>query len=415
MKFLYQVRALWLLAVMTISLLLTFSVAQAETLGEVGNEKGYSSEKNSNAFTGRVTFICLNVVKNTAANPTDIAFPLDFDIYINNKKISQVRQSWPPMIVSDANAIIYTDLNLPHGIYSVKFISSHWGLGKLFSNNEVIAQFDVLVKTDRVLNIVKRTDQESPYIAPLLKYPDTWKKNSEIDQEALSAITAIYKSNAEKLAFQESTYKENEIKALQDRDRKNAEYLVQRNLENENRAKELAQQAEVDRKLEQQKQLAAAKVITDMEKFQASIDDKTCKSYGAKFSTPAYVQCRAYLVASRQEAAERKKELADLQEKVNLLQSQLEDRDRRYSNQSANESEYRAREVAAQESELKAIQSIQKQQKAAANMDQAAKWFEFAAKLTSPGYSQPSSNIQNFNINGRMINCTYIGNVYNCR
>lgn len=163
-----------LLVAMTISLLLTFSVAQAVMLGEIGSEKGYSVEKNTEAFTGRVTFICLDVIKNTAN--TEMVYPLDFDIYINDRKISQVRQPWPPMTVSDSNILIYSDLNLPQGVYSVKFISSNWGLGKLFNENKEIANFDVLIKTDRVLNIVERMDTGLLYPIPMKKYSDSWKK-----------------------------------------------------------------------------------------------------------------------------------------------------------------------------------------------------------------------------------------------
>ena len=123
-----------------------------------------------------------------------------------------------------------------------------------------------------------------------------------------------------------------------------------------------------------------SQIQKEVENALAKKDDATCKSYGAKKGTQAYIQCRVSLVASRQEAADRQKTIDALEKRINLLQSQIQsqsetqsdsrDRDQRLSNERyTSDQEFKNKQIELQQEQLRTLQQQQTQAKEAARWE----------------------------------------------
>jgi len=158
-----------------------------------------------------------------------------------------------------------------------------------------------------------------------------------------------------------------------------------------NKQKEIESQLVIDG-LKNQKEIEAALVKKD---------DATCKSYGAKKGSPAYVQCRSTQVANRQEAADRQKTIDVLEKKIEALQSQMQsqasaqsaarERDQRISaEQYASEQEFKNKQIQLQQEQLRTLQQQQAQAREAARweairqMNDPAQWNQKAPPLPQP-------------------------------
>ena len=151
-------------------------------------------------------------------------------------------------------------------------------------------------------------------------------------------------------------------------------------------------------------------------------DDATCKSYGAKKGTQAYIQCRVSLVVSRQETADRQKTIDVLEKKIEALQSQMQsqaaaqsearDRDQRISaKQYASEQEFKNKQIQLQQEQL---QTLQQEAQAAR---EARRWQNIQKSLDAMGTVTPAapSPFSSYRIDGRTYRCTDIGGQVNCR
>lgn len=148
----------------------------------------------------------------------------------------------------------------------------------------------------------------------------------------------------------------------------------------------------------------------------AKKDDATCKSYGAKKGSQAYIQCRVSLVASRQEAADRQKTMDVLEKKIETLQSQIQsqaaaqseaqERDLRLSaEQYASEQEFKNKQIELQQEQLRALQLQQAQAR------EAARW-EAIRKLNDPAqWNQKAPPLPTV---PRRLNCQTIGSNTTC-
>ncbi len=156
----------------------------------------------------------------------------------------------------------------------------------------------------------------------------------------------------------------------------------------------------------------------------AKKDDATCKSYGAKKGSQAYIQCRVSLVVSRQEAADRQKTIDVLEKKIEALQSQMQsqasaqsearERDQRLSaEQYASEQELKNKQIQLQQEQL---QTLQQEAQAAR---EARRWQNIQRSLDAMGAvspAKPSSPLfGSYRIDGQTVNCNNVGGFLNCR
>lgn len=171
--------------------------------------------------------------------------------------------------------------------------------------------------------------------------------------------------------------------------------------------------------------LIVADAIKDETKRQSALvkkDDATCKSYGGKKGTQAYIQCRVSLVASRQEAADRQQTMDALEKKIETLQSQIksqalaqseaQERDRMLSaEQYASEQEFKNKQIELQQAQLRTLQQE------AQSAREARKWQNIQRSLDAMGAVTPvtPSPFSSYRIDGRTYRCTDIGGQVNCR
>ena len=171
-------------------------------------------------------------------------------------------------------------------------------------------------------------------------------------------------------------------------------------------------------------QPSAVQTSQESEAALAKKDDATCKSYGAKKGSQAYIQCRVSLLVSRQEAADRQKTIDVLEKKIEALQSQMQsqasaqsearERDRRLSaEQYASEQDFKNKQIQLQQEQL---QTLQQEAQSARS---ARKWQNIQRTLDAMGTVTPakpsSSPFSSYRIDGKTYNCTDIGGQVNCR
>ena len=166
-----------------------------------------------------------------------------------------------------------------------------------------------------------------------------------------------------------------------------AQYLEQLNNYRDTDSKRLADEAEKRQKAKQEEdnlrlaneakrqkeiEMLEAKQQKEVEVALVKKDDITCKSYGAKKGSPAYVQCRSTQVANRQEAADRQKTIDALEKRINILQSQIKsqseaqsaerDKEQRMSaEQAASDQEFKNKQIELQKAQLRVLQQQQAQ------------------------------------------------------
>jgi chromosome segregation ATPase len=165
-----------------------------------------------------------------------------------------------------------------------------------------------------------------------------------------------------------------------------------------------------------------SQIQKEVENALAKKDDATCKSYGGKKGSQAYIQCRVSLVVSRQEAADRQKTMDSLEKKIETLQSQIQsqaaaqsqaqERDRRLSaEQYASEQEFKNKQIQLQQEQL---QTLQQEAQSARS---ARKWQNIQKSLDAMGTVTPAapSPFSSYRIDGRTYRCSDIGGQVNCR
>ena len=127
---------------------------------------------------------------------------------------------------------------------------------------------------------------------------------------------------------------------------------LQETVSNTNQAKPIEKKLEEEQKAEN----ARPKKVPEDDVITAKADDATCKSYGAKFGSPAYVQCRIQLSSQRAEALERQKNIDFFEAKIEVLQRQLNSQQSTSTNNKAFQDE--TRDIAIQQEQME----VQKEQ-----------------------------------------------------
>jgi hypothetical protein len=245
------------------------------------------------------------------------------------------------------------------------------------------------------------------------------------------------KASEEAYQIQENRMQEKDYRLLARRAAKTNEALeiLKREWDEADRLKKIADEPEIKKQGEafaneaKRIGLIAAVVIKEENRRQKEIeaalvkkDDATCKSYGAKKGTQAYIQCRVSLVAGRQEAADRQKTIDVLEKKIETLQSQIQsqavaqsqaqERERRLSaEQYASEQEFKNKQIELQQAQLQTLQQE------AQSAREARKWQNVQKSLDAMGTVTPAapSPFRSYRIDGRTYRCTDIGGQVNCR
>ena len=175
--------------------------------------------------------------------------------------------------------------------------------------------------------------------------------------------------------------------------------LESRKLRNEREDKSLRDER-IKEDAEYQRLADERKRQKDVEEALTKKDDATCKSYGAKKGSPAYVQCRSTQVANRQEAADRQKTIDALEKRIDILQSQIQSQsearsqDQRLSSeQSASDQEFKNKQLELQQEQLRILQQQQSE------ASEAARWEAIRQLNTVP----------------RTLNCQTIGSNTRCQ
>ncbi len=110
------------------------------------------------------------------------------------------------------------------------------------------------------------------------------------------------------------------------------------------------------KKIENDKAVTSTSEVN--EKDIAKKDDATCKSYGAKFGSAVYVQCRTQLASQRNDSIERQKTIEVLEKKIEALQTQLNTQQQTVNSNVSSSSQNNSNELALQQEQL-AIQQEQ--------------------------------------------------------
>ena len=103
---------------------------------------------------GRAAFLCFD--DRTPYSNEETLVPNDFDLYVDGKKLVEFRQSWPPTALTSESKVIYTSVDLPHGVYSIRIVRHLWGIGRVLQEDPEIAKFDLLVKSNNVVNVIHK-------------------------------------------------------------------------------------------------------------------------------------------------------------------------------------------------------------------------------------------------------------------
>jgi hypothetical protein len=326
----------------------------------------------------------------------------------------------------------YLDVNLPIGTYSIDVFKYND-----FGADYVASSFEVLIKENRTISIISEPANSegtsySTYqvsdVDKLLSYSFlgmTWHK-AKLNEPELNDITETYLKNVSEVSIKERSEQARiQEQSIQSRAENAKEIelkrLESRKLRNEREDKALRDER-IKEEAEYQRLADERKRQKDVEEALTKKDDATCKSYGAKKGTQAYIQCRVSLVASRQEAADRQKTMDALEKKIETLQSQIQsqaaaqsqaqERDRRLSaEQYASEQEFKNKQIELQQAQLRTLQQE------AQSAREARKWQNIQKSLDAMGTVTPAapSPFSSYRIDGQTYRCTDIGGQVNCR
>ncbi len=405
------------------ALLFTTPAIAVQSFGGFGSDSGYSREPIA-ANTGRLILVTCPHYQRCAPMFGSIT-PYHY-IKINSNRIATI-------FGKD-----YLDINLPIGTYAIDIFKYND-----FGEDSLASSFEVLIKENRTISIISESTNfegtsYSTYqvsnVDKLLSYSllgMTWHK-AKLNEPDLNSITETYLKNVSEVSIKEINalrMSDDEIKKMDVDLKRSADEAKKwdeaKQEENNLRvAKETTQKREAQiLEVNNQKNAEAleAKRQKEIEDALAKKDDATCKSYGAKKGTQAYIQCRVSLVAGRQETADRQKTIDVLEKKIEALQSQIQlqavaqsqaqERDRRLSaEQYASEQEFKNKQIELQQAQLQTLQQE------AQSAREARKWEAFR-KLGQPAPSNQAapSPFSSYRIDGRTYRCTDIGGQVNCR
>ena len=429
------------------SLLFTTPAFTMQSFGRFGNDSEYTPEAIAEN-TGRLIIFTCPDNRRACDNPV-YTFTPNYFIQINGKKIASIY------------GMQYLDVNLPIGTYSIDVVKHN----KL-DEDSIASSFEVLIKEHRLISIILQSTNDEGTTHSTYQVPDVNKllsfsflgmkfNKAEVNESELNSISETYLRNVNEVSIKErniknsSTTKSPVVTESESKPEvSQAEYIKQLNsykdadlkreaddaividaakqeVANLRQAKESMRQKEAkiaEEKRQKESDMLEAKRQREVEDALVKKDDATCKSYGGKKGTQAYIQCRVSLVVSRQEAADRQKTMDALEKKIETLQSQIQsqavaqsqaqERDRRLSaEQYASEQEFKNKQIELQQAQLQTLQQE------AQSAREARKWQNIQKSLDAMGTVTPAapSPFSSYRIDGRTYRCTDIGGQVNCR
>lgn len=334
------------------------------SFGTYGNDTGYKYESGSRDMGRLIIFTCPIYIQCDDPHPIFALTPYFF-IRINGTQLAEIYGK------------DYFDITLPIGLYKVEVIKHND-----FGQDTIAMTYDVLIKRNRSITIYTRNNENDSYTSTILADPNKliddsffgmkWRK-AQIDEQALSNLSSAYINNVQNVIVKEEeagtynlkTYVQNAQKS-----QKEYEDSVNRAAEaNEKEAQKLRSARQAEIKLENDKknaeiqkrennEMLLAKRNSEEQKEQSKSDDTTCKSYGAKFGSAVYVQCRTQLASQRKENTDRQNTIEVLEKKIDALQTQLNTQQKPVTSNISITSQNRNNELALQQEQL-AIQQEQ--------------------------------------------------------
>ena len=419
-----------------IFLLLAFGSAKATTANLVGGELAYTAESISQNTGRLILIVCPGVANKHCQSDISIG-AAGFNIEVNGQLITKLSYSQ------------YLDVLLPRGRYAIN-IKSFDLFG--FEIKVIGASFDILVKDGHAIAVLSEAKSWNNMNAQIFDNSiisiagakdifeaslnntirPNWKKAeiNELQLMALLATPSTAVDNEIKSEISQAQYLQNlnsyrDIDLKREADDAIVKDAAKQEEANLRQAKESMRQQEAkiaEEKRQKESDMLEAKRQREVEDALVKKDDATCKSYGGKKGTQAYIQCRVSLVASRQEAADRQKTMDALEKKIETLQSQIQsqavaqsqaqERDRRLSaEQYASEQEFKNKQIELQQAQLRTLQQE------AQSAREARKWQNIQKSLDAMGTVTPAapSPFSSYRIDGRTYRCTDIGGQVNCR
>ena len=414
------------LIILISALLFTTPAVAVQSFGKFGDESSYTTEK-IGENTGRLIIFTCPDNRRACDNPV-YTFTPNYFIQINGKKIASIY------------GMQYLDVNLPIGTYSIDVVKHN----KL-DEDSIASSFEVLIKEHRLISIILQSTNDEGTTHSTYQVPDINKllsfsflgmkfNKAEVNESELNSISESYLRNVSEVLIKERNIKNSfttKSPVVTESESKpevsQAEYIKQLNSykdadlkreaddaivkdaakqeeANLRQAKELMRQKEAkiaEAKQQKDVELLEAKHQKDIEDALAKKDDATCKSYGAKKGSPAYVQCRSTQVANRQEAIDRQKTIDALEKRINILQTQIQsqsdaqyqsrERDQKLSaEQAARDQELKNRQIELEQAQLQSLQEQQKQAREAARweairqLNDPTRWNQKAPPLPQP-------------------------------
>jgi hypothetical protein len=437
----------FILIILISALLFTTPAFTMQSFGRFGNDSEYTPETIAEN-TGRLIIFTCPDNRRACDNPV-YTFTPNYFIQINGKKIASIY------------GMQYLDVNLPIGTYSIDVVKHN----KL-DEDSIASSFEVLIKEHRLISIILQSTNDEGTTHSTYQVPDINKllsfsflgmkfNKAVVNESELNSISESYLRNVSEVLIKERNIKNSfttKSPVVTESESKpevsQAEYIKQLNsykdadlkreaddaividaakqeAANLRQAKESMRQKEAkiaEEKRQKESDMLEAKRQREVEDALAKKDDATCKSYGGKKGTQAYIQCRVSLVVSRQEASDRQKTMDALEKKIETLQSQIQsqaaaqsqaqERDRRLSaEQYASEQEFKNKQIELQQAQLRTLQQE------AQSAREARKWQNIQKSLDAMGTVTPAapSPFSSYRIDGRTYRCTDIGGQVNCR
>lgn len=358
------------------------NLAMCKTLGSLVEDEFYTGSNTNQLYYGEVNVIAYLESKANASKPTGY-IGLDFELWINEKKVALVEQSFVDM-ATQRGQLNYLNLSLPNGKYPVAvFKRSMWGANK-------IAEFEVIVRNRKSLWIVLNTGEslEKGIYSLRNGYPSSVNGLTIVPKYNIFAEAYDHiKKSAEESALNFSNEEELEKQKIEERKRNLIALELKKKEEEERLIKEAAD-------LEKERRAALIEQEAIRSKIEAEShaieDDATCKSFGAKPGSQPYVLCRAKVAASRQEAIDRQRANIALEKKVDALRNKVIEQDNQRASELDAIERRRAQESEAMQQRYMAEQA---QKEKAERSERSMRYFEAAARMLQPTGPFPSSQV----------------------
>ena len=385
-----------------------------QSFGKFGDDSSYTTETIAENTGRLIIFTCPQYKLCAAVGYMLGSITPYYYIQINGNRIASIF------------GMDYLDVNLPIGTYSIDVFKYND-----FGTDYVASSFEVLIKENRTISIISEPANSegtsySTYqvsdVDKLLSYSFlgmTWHK-AKLNEPELNNISESYLRNVSEVSIKERVERARiQEQSIQSR-AENAKEIELKRLESRKLRNEREDKALRDERIkedaEYQRLEDERKRQKDIEEALTKKDDATCKSYGAKKGSPAYVQCRSTQVANRQETADRQKTIDALEKRIDILQSQIQsqseersqsrERDQRLSSeQSASDQEFKNKQLELQQEQLRILQQQQSEAR------EAARW-EAIRQLNDPArWNQKAPPLPTV---PRRLNCQTIGSNTTC-